>query len=96
MKSINKNLALFIALGIMAYGIPVMAMCSSNCAVGNPDVDHTKDGNCSFLYHPYFQVGVLLPVLFVSLVAGLFFVRDRLFLPPGVYLPLFRPPRFSR
>ncbi len=95
MRSIHKNLAIFIALGIMAYGFPVMAICSSNCAAGNPDPDSTMDGNCPFLYHPYFQMVILLSALSALPFAGHFFGSGRLFLPPGVYLPLFRPPRFS-
>jgi hypothetical protein len=36
-----------------------------------------------------------LSALFVLPLAGLLLVNDRKFIPPGVYLPLFKPPRFS-
>jgi hypothetical protein len=96
MKINRKNLILFIILGLMAHGIPVMAICSSNCAAGNPDLYSTMDGSCTFLCHSFFQSAILLSVIFGLPVAGLFLVRDRQTLPPGVYLLLFKPPRFSR
>lgn len=96
MKSTHKNLALLIVLGIMAYGIPVVAMCSSNCAAGNPDLDSSMDESCPFSYDLFFPIAIMLSAPFVLAIAALFLVREGQFLPPGVYLPPFKPPRFSQ
>jgi hypothetical protein len=91
----RKNLTLFIIIGILVSGIPVITLCSSYCVSSDLDLDSPVDGSCPFSYHSFVQIAIVLSAFFVLPLAGLFLVRDRQFIPPGVYLPLFKPPRFS-
>jgi hypothetical protein len=91
----KKNLSLLVIIGILVSGIPVSTLCSSYCVSNNLDLDSPMDGSCPFSYHSFFQIAIVLSAFFVLPLAGLFLVRDRQLLPPGVYLPLFKPPRFS-
>jgi hypothetical protein len=95
MNLIKKNLILFIIIGILGSGIPVITLCSSYCVSSNLDLDSPMDGSCPFADHSFVQIAIVLSALFVLPLAGLFLVRDRQFIPPGVYWPLFKPPRFS-
>jgi len=96
MSITKKHLVLFVIIGILMSGIPGITMCSSYCVTSYPDLDSPMDGNCPFSFHSFVQVVIVLSALFVLPLAGFFLVRDRQFIPPGVYWPLFRPPRFSR
>jgi hypothetical protein len=96
MKITKKHLILLIILGILVSGIPVITLCSSYCVASDLDLDSAMDGSCPFAYHSFDQVAMVLSALFVLPLAGFFLVRDRQFIPPGVYWPLFRPPRFIR
>jgi hypothetical protein len=95
MNLTKKNLILLVIIGILMSGIPVITLCSSYCVSSDQYLDSPMDGSCPFSYHSFFQIVILLSAFFVLPFAGLFLVRDRQFLPPGVYLPLFKPPRFS-
>jgi hypothetical protein len=95
MNLTRKNLTLFIIIGILVSGIPVITLCSSYCVSSDLDLDSPVDGSCPFSYHSFVQIAIVLSAFFVLPLAGLFLVRDRQFIPPGVYLPLFKPPRFS-
>ena len=95
MKITKKHLILFIIIGILVSGIPVITMCSSYCASSDPGLDSAMDGSCPFSFHSFVQVAIVLSALFVLPLAGFFIFRDRQFVKPGVYWPLFRPPRFS-
>ena len=95
MNLTKKNLSLLVIIGILVSGIPVSTLCSSYCVSNNLDLDSPMDGSCPFSYHSFFQIAIVLSAFFVLPLAGLFLVRDRQLLPPGVYLPLFKPPRFS-
>ena len=95
MNITKKHLILFIIIGILVSGIPVITLCSSYCVSSDLDLDSPRDGSCPFLYHSLVQIAIVLSALFVLPLAGLFLVRDRQFIPSGVYLPLFKPPRFS-
>ncbi len=92
MNLTKKNLILFIIIGILVSGIPVIPWCASYCV--SSDLDSPVDGSCPFSYHSFVQIAIVLSALFVLPLAGLFLVRARQFIPPGVYLPLFKPPRF--
>jgi hypothetical protein len=96
MKITKKHLILLIIIGILVSGIPVVTLCSSYCVSSDLDLDSAMDGSCPFAYHSFVQVAMVLSALFVLPLAGFFLVRDRQFIPPGVYWPLFRPPRFIR
>jgi hypothetical protein len=91
----KKHLILFVIIGILVSGVPSIALCSSYCVSNNPDLDSPMDGSCPFSFHSFVQVIIVLSALFVLPLAGLFLVRERQFIPPGSYWPLFRPPRFS-
>jgi hypothetical protein len=54
------------------------------------------DGSCPFSYDSFFPIAFVLSAPFVLALASLFLVRERQILTPGVYLPLFKPPRFSQ
>ena len=95
MNLTKKNLILLVIIGILGSGIPVITMCSSYCVSSDPDLDSPMDGSCPFSFHSFVQIAIGLSALFVLPFVGLFLVRDRQFIPPGVYWPLFRPPRFS-
>jgi len=91
----RKNLILPIIVGLLVLGIPVITMCSSYCVSSDPDLDSPIHRSCSFAFHSFVQIAIVLSALFVLPLAGLFLVRDRQFIPAGVYWPLFKPPRFS-
>ncbi len=95
MNLTKKNLILLVIIGILVSGIPVITMCPSYCVSSDPDLDSPMDGSCPFSFHSSVQMAIVLSALFVLPLAGFFLVRDRQFIPPGVYLPLFKPPRFS-
>lgn len=93
MKLTRKNLVLFMIIGIMAYGIPIIAMCSSHCAAGSPDFDSPKDASCSISSHFFVQYHIELSALFILPLVSLFVVIKKLCIPSGFYLSLFRPPK---
>jgi hypothetical protein len=95
MNLTKKNLILLVIIGILVSGIPVITICSSYCVSSGPDLDSPMDGSCPFSFHSFVQIAIGLSALFVLPLVGFFLVRDRQFIPPGVYWPLFRPPRFS-
>jgi len=95
MNLTKKNLILLVIIGVLVSGIPVITLCSSSCVASDLDLDSPRDESCPFSFHSFVQVAIGLSALFVLPFAGLFLVRDRQFIPPGVYLPLFKPPRFS-
>ena len=90
-----KNIIPFIIIGILVSGIPLIILCSAYCVSSDLNLDSPMDGGCPFSFHSFVQMVMVLSVLLVLPLAGLFLVRDRQFIPPGVYWPLFRPPRFS-
>jgi hypothetical protein len=47
MKFPRKKLILFIIIGIVAYNIPVISLCSSHCVTVDPDINSFKDASCS-------------------------------------------------
>jgi hypothetical protein len=96
MKITKKQLILLIIIGILVSGIPVITLCSSYCVSSELDLDSAMDGSCPFANHSFVQIVIVLSALFVLPLAGFCLVSDRQFIPPGVYWPLFRPPRFSR
>jgi len=95
MKISKKHLILFIITGILLYGVPVITLCSSYCVSSEIDLDSAMDGSCPFSLHAFVQMAFVLSALFVLPLAGFLIFRERQFVPPGVYWPLFRPPRFS-
>ena len=84
---------MLIVVGIFLTGIPVITFCSFYCSSG--DVDSTLGGSCTFSFHSFVQSAIGLSALFVLPVAGLFIAGERPFIPTGIYLPLFKPPRIS-
>jgi hypothetical protein len=92
----RKNIALIIIVGILLYGFPVITLCSSYCGSRSLDLHSPVDGSCPISLHLYVQIAMALSAFFVLPPAGFFLVRNRQFIPRGVYWPLFRPPRFSR
>ena len=95
MNITKKHLILFVIIGILVSGIPVITLCSSYCVSSDSNLDSPMDGSCPFSFHSFVQIVIVLSALFVLPLVGLFLVSDRQFIPPGVYLPLFKPPRFS-
>jgi hypothetical protein len=95
MNPTKNNLILLVIIGILVSGIPVITLCSSYCVSSDLDLDSPMDGSCPFSYHSFVQIAIGLSALFILLLAGLFLVKDKQFIPPEVHLPLFKPPRFS-
>jgi len=95
MNITKKHIVLSVIVGILVSGIPGITLCSSYCVSSNLDLDSPMDGSCPFSFHSYVQVIIVLSALFVLPFAGAFLGRDRQFITSGVYLPLFKPPRFS-
>jgi hypothetical protein len=95
MNTVKKHLILVIIIGLLFSGIPVITLCSSYCASSDRNFDSAMDGSCPFVFHSFVQICIVLSALLVLPFAGFFIVRERQFIPPGVYWPLFRPPRFS-
>jgi hypothetical protein len=81
-------------MGVLAYGIPTVAVCSSHCIPTNPDLDFPKEVSCAFPYHSFVQIGIELSALFILSIAGFYLVENRLIIPNGFFLSLFKPPRF--
>ena len=96
MNITKKNIILLVIAGILLSGIPVITTCSTYCVSRDSVLDSPLDQSCPFLYDLFFPIGIVLSALFVLALAGLFLVGERQILPPGVYLPLFKPPRFSQ
>jgi hypothetical protein len=96
MNFTKKNFILFVIAGILLSGIPVITTCSTYCLSSDSVLDSPMDGSCPFSYDLFFPIAIVLSALFVLALASLFLVRERQILPPGVYLPLFKPPRFSQ
>jgi hypothetical protein len=95
MNLTKKNLVLLVIFGILVSGIPVITLCSSYCVSSDLDLDSHMDGSCPYSFHSFVQFAMVWPALFVLPLAGLFHARGRQFIPPGVYFPPFKPPRFS-
>jgi hypothetical protein len=95
MNLTRKNLILLIIIGILVSGIPVITLCSFSCISSDLDRNSPLDASCPLSNHSFVQIALMLSALIVLPFAGLFLVRDRQFIPPGIYLPLFKPPRFS-
>ena len=95
MNSAKKHLILVIIIGLLSSGIPAITLCSSYCTSSDRDFDSAMDGSCPFVFYSFVQIDLLLSALFVLPFAGFFIVRERQFIPPGVYWLLFRPPRVS-
>ena len=95
MNLTRKNLTLLVIIGVLAFGIPVIALCSSYCVSSDLELDSPMDGNCPFSFHSFIQMANVLSALFFLPLAGLLLVKDRQFIPRGVFLPLFKPPRLS-
>lgn len=93
MKLNRKTLTVLIILGIITYGFPVIALCSSHCLAGNPDLDSPKDASCSISHHSFVQFGIDLSILIILPLVSLFVVITKLCIPSGFYLSLFRPPK---
>ena len=96
MNIAKRNLIVPIIIGILLSGIPAITLCSSYCVASDFDPDSAMDGSCPFSLHPFIQIAILLSTLYVLTCAGFLLATDRLSISPGVYWPLFRPPRFSR
>jgi len=96
MNITKKYLLFFIIIGILASGIPVISMCSSNCIASDLKFHPSVDGSCLFSFHSFVHMIIVLSALLALPFAGRFLVRDIQFTSPDVYWPLFKPPRFSQ
>jgi hypothetical protein len=96
MNITKKNIIILVTAGILLSGIPIITTCSTYCVSSDSVLDSPMDESCPFLYDSFFPIAFVLSAPFVLALASLFFVRERQILPSGVYLPLFKPPRFSQ
>lgn len=96
MNIAKRNLIVLIIIGILLSGIPAITLCSSYCVASDFDLDSAMDASCPFSLHSFVQIAIVLSALFVLTCTGFLLATDRLSIPPGVYWPLFRPPRFSQ
>ena len=53
MNITKKHLILFIIIGILVSGIPVITLCSFYCVSSDLDLDSPMDGSCPFSYHSF-------------------------------------------
>ena len=95
MNLTRKNHILLIIIGILVSGIPLITLCSSYCGSSDFEFYFDVGGSCPFSYDLFVKIAIVLSALFVLPLAGFFIAEDRQFIPPGVYWPLFKPPRFS-
>jgi hypothetical protein len=95
MNITKKHLIPIIIIGMLVSGIPVITMCSTNCASSDLDMDSPMDGSCPFANPSFVQIVIVLSALLVLPLIGLILFRDRQFIPPGICRPPYRPPRFS-
>ena len=95
MNITKKHLILLVIIGILVSGIPVITLCSSYCVSMSPDLDSPMNGSCPNSLHPFFQIAMVLSALLILPFVGLFLIRDRQFIKPETFWPLFRPPRYS-
>jgi hypothetical protein len=93
MKFTQKNLIIFIILGMVASGIPAITLCSSHCVVSNASLDIPPDGPCSFSAHAFVQMGIEESSFAVTPLLGFFQITSAVFIPPGHFLSIFKPPR---
>ena len=93
MKFPRKKLILFIIIGIVAYNIPVISLCSSHCVTVDPDINSFKDASCSISSHAFVQFGIEFSTLIILPLISLLVVIKKLCIPKGFFLPLFRPPK---
>ena len=93
MKFNRKNLILFIIIGIVAYNIPVVSLCSSHCVTVNPDIDSSKDASCSISSHSFVQFSIGFSILIILPLVSLLVLIKKLYIPTGFFLPPFRPPK---
>jgi len=96
MNLTRKNIIPFIIIGILVSGIPVITLCSFYCIPNDLDFDSPLDASCPLSTHAFVKITIMWSAFIVLPFAGLFLGKDRQFIPPGIYLPLFKPPRFSR
>jgi hypothetical protein len=96
MNITKKNIIILVTAGILLSGIPIITTCSTYCVSSDSVLDSPMDGSCPFSYDSFFPIAFVLSAPFVLALASLFLVRERQILTPGVYLPLFKPPRFSQ
>lgn len=95
MNLTRKNLILFIVIGVLVSGIPVLTLFLSYCNTSGLALDSPMYAGCAFSYHAFIQIAVVLSALFVLPLVGPFLAREGQFIRPEVYLPIFKPPRFS-
>ena len=94
MNLAQKNIILFVILGILVSGIPALTLCSTHCVTSNPSPDFHKELKCSLSNHSFFQHSIALAIFYTIPLVGFFLVMNRLFIPAGFFPTPFRPPRF--
>ena len=90
----QKNFALFLMMGIIVTGLPVVAACSLHCAAGGPDVSMPPSFYCTLLSHSFVQSEVFILVFYIALLMDFYLIGKSLILPAGFAAILFKPPRF--
>jgi hypothetical protein len=95
MNITKKHITLLVIIGILISGIPAITLCSSYCVSSNLEMGSSMDGSCPLSFHSFAQIVFVLSVFEILPLAGLFSVRERQFIPSGVYWPLLKPPRYS-
>lgn len=91
----KKHLIPIIVIGMLVSGIPGITICSANCTSSDQDLDSLMDGSCPIMDHSFVQIAIVLSALLVFPLVGLFLSGERQFIPPGVHLPPYRPPRLA-
>ena len=73
MNLTRKNSILFIIIGILVSGIPVITWCSFYCI--SSDLDSPLDASCPLSNHSFVQIVIVWSALIVLPFAGLFRLR---------------------
>ena len=90
----RKKCFVFFLMGIMAFSVLFVPVCSTLCSAGSNVADVSHGASCTFLSHSFTQFGIGLSAIFILPLMGLFLLISSYYIPAGFLLPLFKPPRF--
>jgi hypothetical protein len=91
----RKKYFVFFLMGIMAFSVLFVPVCSTLCSAGSNVADVSHGASCTFSSHSFTQFGIGLSSLFILSLVCLSLVISSVYIPKGSLLSLFRPPRFQ-
>jgi hypothetical protein len=94
MDGTGKRLFWILLMGIMAFSVLFVPVCSTLCSADPHNTDFSHGANCTILSHSFVQIGIGLSTIFILPLMGLLFLINSYFIPAGFLLSPFKPPRF--